>query len=65
MDPLGVEPVDPAKGGELDVLDSAPRSLIWPPDQLGLVERVRRLRQSIEAPIDVKWLIWDCLMLWW
>jgi len=32
----GVEPFDPAKGGEFDVVDVAPRAL--PADQLGLVE---------------------------
>jgi hypothetical protein len=43
--PLGVEPVHPTERGELDVVDAAPGALLA--DQLGLVEAVGRLGQSI------------------
>ena len=38
MDPVGVEPVNPAEGGQLDVLDRAPRSRVGAADQFGLGE---------------------------
>jgi len=40
-----VEPVDPFQGGDLDVVGGAPRASGF--DQLGLVEAVDRLGQSI------------------
>ena len=40
VDPFGVEPVNPALGGELDVVDRAPWSLVRAPYQFGLVEAV-------------------------
>ena len=47
VQPLGVEPVDPTEGRELDVVDGAPWSLVGAADQLRLVERVRRLCQGV------------------
>jgi len=43
VEPLLVEPVNPAERGQLDVVDGAPWSLVGAADQLRLVERVRRL----------------------
>jgi len=40
-----VEPVDPLGGGDLDVVDAAPWAVFL--DQLGLVEAVDRLGQSL------------------
>src|SRR5947209_8723653 len=45
----GVEPMDPAEGGQLDLVDVAPGSL--PPDQLGLVEPVHRFGQRVVVRI--------------
>ena len=47
MEAFGVVPVDPAEGGQLDVLDGAPRSLAGPTDQLGLVEAVDCLGEGV------------------
>jgi len=47
VDAVGVPPVHPAQGGELDVVDRAPRSLFGASDQLGLVERVDCLGQRV------------------
>lgn len=49
--PVGVVPVHPAEGGEFDVVDGAPRSLVGSSDQFGLVQPVDRLRQSVDAPM--------------
>ena len=47
--PGGVVPVDPAEGGQLDVLDRPPRSLSGSTDQLGLVEPDHRLAGALSA----------------
>lgn len=44
-----VEPVDPFGGGQLDLLDRAPR--LTRLDQLGLVEPVDRLGQSVVVTV--------------
>ena len=38
VQPLGVVPVHPAEGGQLDLVDGAPRPLAGSADQLRLVE---------------------------
>ncbi len=57
VQPFGVVPVDPAEGGQLDVVDRLPWSLAGTADQLSLVEAVGRLGQSIDAPIcqECRW----------
>jgi len=45
VESAGVEPFDVGEGGELDVLDVAPRSL--PADELGLMEAVHRFGEGI------------------
>ncbi len=45
VEAFGVEPVDPLQGGQLDLVDVAPRAS--PADQLGLVETVDRLGERI------------------
>lgn len=47
-----VEPVDPLRGGQFDVVDGAP-GLAWS-DQLGHVQTGDRLGERIDAPISVK-----------
>jgi hypothetical protein len=47
VQPHGVEPGDPAEGGELDVVDGLPGTLSGTADQLGLVQRVDRLSQRV------------------
>ena len=49
--PGGVEPVDPLGGGDLDGVDVLPRALVA--DELGLVQRVERLGQSIVVGIPL------------
>ena len=41
----GVEPGDPGQGGELDIVDGLPRSLLA--DQFGLVQAVDGLGQRV------------------
>ena len=48
----GVEPVDPFRGGVLDLVDAAPRAEAS--DHFGLVEAVDGLSQCVDAPIAVK-----------
>jgi hypothetical protein len=50
--PAIVEPVDPFERGELDTLERPP----WPAavDDLGLLETVDGLGESIDAPMSVK-----------
>ena len=50
--PGGVEPVDPLGGGDLDGVDVLPGSLVA--DELGLVQRVERLGQSIVVGIPLR-----------
>lgn len=53
MEPLGAVPVHPGEGGQLDIVDDAPGSLVGSADQLGLVPAVDRLRQGAnESPTD-------------
>ena len=52
MHPLGVVPVHPPEGGQLDVFDRAPPPLAGPADQLALVGPVDGLGQGVDAPID-------------
>ena len=47
VEPLGVGSVHPSQGGELDVVDGSPWSLVGSPDQFGLVEPVGCLGESI------------------
>jgi hypothetical protein len=42
-----VVPVDPAEGGQFNVVDGAPRALLGASDQLGLVVAVDRLSQRV------------------
>ena len=58
MDPVGVEPVDPAEGGQLDVLDRAPWASVGAPDQLGLVETVGRFRERVIERIGLFGFQW-------
>lgn len=51
VQPLGVEPVDPPEGRELDVFDGAPWSLFGSADQLGLVERVDALGERVVVAV--------------
>ena len=56
MEPVVVEPVHPRQRRELELVDVLPhRRGIGSSDALGLVEPVGRLRERVEAPIDVKW----------
>ena len=48
---FGVEPLHPARGGNLDLVDVAPGAFVV--DELGLVEPDLRLREGIDAPIVV------------
>ena len=57
--PGGVEPVDPLGGGDLDGVDVLPRALVA--DQLGLVQRVEGLGQSIVVGIPLRAYRGDCL----
>jgi hypothetical protein len=50
--PAIVEPIDPFQGRELDGFERPPRPA--PMDDLGLVETVDGLGQSIDAPMLVK-----------
>ena len=51
---LGVVPVDPAEGRELDVFDGLPGPLAsGSADELGLVVPVHGLSQGVDAPIVV------------
>src|SRR5690606_13441322 len=47
VDSAGVVPVDPPEGGQLDVLEGAPRAPVWTTDQLGLVQPVDAFRQGV------------------
>ena len=47
MDARGVLPVDPAEGGEFDVVDGPPRPVAGTADQFGFVERVDGLGQGV------------------
>ena len=47
VQPLRVEPVDPREGGQLDVVDVAPRPLSGSSDELALVGGVDRLGQRV------------------
>lgn len=47
MEALGVIPMHPGEGGEFDVVDGSPRSLVGTPDQFGIVEPVDRLGEGI------------------
>ncbi len=49
QDATVVEPVDPFKGGVLDVVESVPRSLSV--DDFGLVEAVDRLRHCVVVAV--------------
>jgi hypothetical protein len=44
-----IEPVDPFQGGDLDVVDGAPRPSAF--DQFGLVEAVDRLGQGVGVAV--------------
>lgn len=50
-EPVVVEPVDPAEGGELELVDAVPAVGVGTVDGLGLVETVGRLGQRVDAPI--------------
>ncbi len=50
VEPFGVEPVNPLQGGQLDLVDVAPRSP--PADELGLVEPVERLCQRVVVALS-------------
>ena len=55
---LGVVPVHPAQGGQLDLLDGLPRPGVGgAADQLGLVVAIDSLGQRVDAPMVVKLLI--------
>jgi hypothetical protein len=55
VQPLGVVPVHPLQGGQLDLLDGLPWALAGrSADQLGLVVAVDRFSQRIDAPMVVK-----------
>ena len=55
MEAAGVVPVDPAQGGQFDVLDGLPRPAAgWSVDQLSLVVAIDRLGKRVDAPIFVK-----------
>ena len=45
----GVVPVDPAKGGQLDVVNGAPRPLLGASDELGLVVAVDGLSERVDG----------------
>ena len=47
VQPCRVVPVEPAQGGQLDVVDGAPWALLGASDQLGLVVTVDRLREGV------------------
>ena len=47
MEAFGVVPVHPAQGGQLDVFDGPPRSLVGSVDQLGLVEPADGLGEGV------------------
>ena len=44
-----VVPVDPAEGGQLDVLDGLPWVLLWASDQLGFVVAVDGLSEGVDV----------------
>ena len=58
VESLGVVPVDPAQGGEFDVVDAAP----WAPggaaDQFGLVEADDGFGEGVDAPICQECCSW-------
>ncbi len=47
VEALGVVPVDPAQGGEFDVVDGAPWPLAGSADEFGLVEAVDAFGEGI------------------
>ena len=55
VEALLVEPVHPVECRELELVDVVPAGGVGPVDALGLVEPVGGLRESVDAPIDVKW----------
>ena len=52
VEPVVVEPVNPAQGGELELADVVPSGRVGSVDAFGLVQPVGRLGQGIDAPID-------------
>ncbi len=52
VDPLVVEGIDVPGDGDLEVVDALPRAEVA--HELGLEKALERLRQRVEAPIDVK-----------
>jgi hypothetical protein len=54
VQPAVVEPVDVGERLELDVVETAPGPAAV--DELPLIEPVERLRERVDAPIDVKWV---------
>jgi len=52
-----VEPVDVLRDGDLEVVDVLPWPLVA--DELGLEQRVERLGQGVDAPIDVNLCSWS------
>ena len=52
VQPVVVEPVDPAEGGEFELVDVVPAVVgVGPVDALGIVEAVRRLSQRIAVAV--------------
>ena len=68
VEPLLVEPVHPAQGGEFELVDVVPAVCVGSVGAFGLVEPVGRLGQCVEAPIGQE-LVWlgfcESRRAWW